>query len=171
MRHYAREGLAVLAAGAITFALLFFGQAADTYARIDTPLQLSLASVPGVSHVVIHAPPGGTTIVHVDLAKGADLQSAVHGVDARLAAYGAATATRVIYGDRTDGRLEAAAREAVFPVEQAIQTGAYSALPGEIDKVAKGAGVTSYVSMDSRAIYLELTDGQHFKVEIFPLKG
>lgn len=171
MLRFAREAVAVALAGAVTFALLFMGQAADTYARVDTPLVQSLRAIPNVAKVTVSSPPGGTTRVRVALTEQADLEGTVHAVDARLAANGAAAGTRVVYTDATDRRLEAAARQATFSVMQAERTGDFGALPVAVARVAKAAGVRQRLSMDGQAIYLELIDGAHFKDTIFPLKG
>lgn len=171
MLRYAREGIAVALAGAVTFALLFMGQAADTYARVDKPLVRSLKAIPNVSNVTVSSPPDGTTTVRVVLTEKADLEATVHAVDARLTANGPGTGTRVIYADASDAKLEAIARQATFPIMQAERTGDFTAMSSSVATDAKAAGVEERLSMDQNAIYLQLIDGQHFKDIVFPLKG
>lgn len=171
MPRYAREGIAIVLAGAVTFGLLFMGQAADTYARVDKPLVSSLRSIPYVTHVFVSSPPEGAGTVRLVLSERADLETTIHAVDARLAENGAAPGTRVVYADATDPQLESAARLMTFAIMQAERTGDFTGMAASVAASAKTMGIRERLSMDTRGIYLELIDGAHFKDVVFPLKG
>lgn len=160
MHAYVRGAVWALLAGILMFGLLAGGRGLATYAGVQTPLQKSLRGIPGVRAVTVTATSGGER-VRLVLVKGADLQNVMHAARARLAARG--QTGEILLEDRTDARLEETARQMAFDIAQAVRTGHFAVLPGQLKAWGRKNGVKVRASMDARDLYVELVDGTHFK--------
>lgn len=65
--------------------------------------------------------------------------------------------------------MEAAWRELMFGVQEGLRQGAYTKIPHSVHQVAKRYGFDARTTMDDEYVYIQLTNGNHLMVRLFPI--
>lgn len=65
--------------------------------------------------------------------------------------------------------LKVAWQEAMFGVKEGLKQGAYTKIQQTIQQKAHQYGLNAQISMDDEYVYIQMTDGTHFVVQLFPI--
>lgn len=160
----------VLAAFAVTAALLFGARTAWQARQVDRPLLAALEAVPGVE-AVRAGRTAGVRVFEVTLGPVTDLQRTYRALDRTIAdRLGApATAYRLTVRDDRDEALEAVFFRIHFAVYEAAARSTFTDLAAVVAALDPADGVDrAEVRVDGRRIYLQLHRGDRYLYEVVP---
>lgn len=156
-----------LAVFAVTLALLIGGQGLAESLRVKRPLAHSLRAIPGIRDFNLVQEAGGARL-ELTLDRVADLERTLDEAVAAVQKHEQSEVKRILIQDRRKS-LEGAYYTLRFSLEEAMATGRYTKLKGDLDRLAKDYRLArARVYLGARFIIVQLESGRAYLYEALP---
>jgi hypothetical protein len=154
----------ILAAFAVTLALLFGGQALTLKLRVNDPLKHEINTLKGVRKFTVSQDKEGVK-VGLQLDRVADLQQILNKVQQKVESSYNKPVQSIRITDHSNQRLREVRYRLSFDLEEAVVTGHYIQLKQSLDAYPQ---VKSRIYFSPDFIYIQLEDGRYYHYEAFP---
>ncbi len=163
-----RQVAAVVAGIAVSFSVLYLGNLLYSRFSVGEPLDKVFKQSPAVlSYTVAKRDP--VIVVRVKLAEVQDLHKEVAGLQERAETVSRGRKVSVITEDARDEILSEAYYSIHFHIQEALATGGFSRMAGEIERLAREADLERYkVFVDDDSVYVQLHLNGHYLYEVLP---
>ncbi len=155
---------------AVTLLILFGGQTAWHAFAVAKPLDNAFEGIDGVQSVTWNKEKNdqAAVVLQVSLDQVANLQTTYSDIQERAKKILGKSAFRIVVHDDRNPELEQVYHDMHFHIQEAIATGGFGDMAGQINKQAAAAGVNAQVYVDSSSVYLQLSQGEADLYRVIP---